>query len=81
MHIYYGMATEKRSGCGDLPSGSTPLQALKMLSPRHRSPDPPRRGPPLPPPHSHHHCLLVRAAGTAGADSTAETVDGPAPGG
>ena len=56
-----------------------PLQALKKLSPRHRSPDPPHRGPPLPPPRSHHHCPLVQAIGTTGADSTAEMVDGPAP--
>ena len=80
MHIYYGMATKKQSGCGDLPGGTTP-QASKKLSPPHRSPDPPRRGPPLPLPRPHHYCLLVRAAGTAGADSTAGTGDGPAPGG
>ena len=80
MRNYYGMATEKRARCGDLPGGTTP-QASKKLSPPHRSLDPSRRGPPLPPPRSHHHCLLVRAAGTAGADSTAKTVDGPAPGG
>ena len=51
-----------------------PPQASKKLSPPHRSP-------PLPPPRPHHHCLHVRAVGTAGADSTAETVDGPAGGG
>ena len=78
MRIYYGMATEKRLGCGDLPSGTTP-QASKKLSPPHWSPDLPYRGPPLPPPRPHHHCFLVRAAGAAGADSTAGTVDGPAP--
>ena len=76
MRNYYGMATEKWSGCGDLPGGTTP-QASKKLSPPHQSPDPPRRGPPLPPPR--HHCPLVRAAGTAGADSMAGMVDGPAP--
>ena len=72
MRNYYGMATERRSGCGDLPGGMTP-QASKKLSPPHRSPDPPRRGPPLPLPlpHPHHHCLLVRATGTTGTDSMA----------
>jgi hypothetical protein len=69
------MATEKRSGCGDLPGGMTP-QASKELSPPHRSPDPPRLGPP---PRLHHHCPLVQAASTAGADSTAGMVDGPSP--
>ena len=56
-----------------------PPQASKKLSPPHQSPDPPHRGPPFPPPRPHRHCLLVRAAVTAGADSTARTVDGPAP--
>ena len=79
MRNYYGMATEKLSGCGDLPGGAPPPQASKKLSPPHWSPDPPCRGPPLPLPRPHHYCLLVRAAGTAGADSTAGTVDGPAP--
>ena len=51
-----------------------PPQASKKLSPPHRSPDPPRLGPPLPPPPR--HCLLVRAVGT---NSTAGMVDGPAP--
>ena len=65
------MASEKQSGRGDLPDGTTP-QASKKLSPHHRSPDPP-----LPLPYPHHH--LIRAAGTAGADSMAGMVDGPAP--
>ena len=56
-----------------------PPQASKKLSPPHWSPDLPCRGPPFPPPRPHHHCFLVRAAGAAGADSTAGTVDGPAP--
>ena len=74
MRNYYGMATEKWSGCDDLHGGMTPPQALKKLSPPHRSPNPPR---PLPRPHR--HCPLVRAAGTTGADSTAGMIDGPAP--
>ena len=73
MRNYYNMVVERRTGCGDLPGGVTP-QASKKLSPSHRSPDPPR---PLPRPHR--HCPLVRAVGTAGTDSTAEMVDGPAP--
>ena len=56
-----------------------PPQASKKLSPPHRSPDPPRWGPPLPPPRPHRHCLLVRATGNAGDDSMAGMVDGPAP--
>ena len=71
MRIYYGMATEKWSGCGDLPGGAPP-QASKKLSPPHRSPDPLL---PLPRPHRH----LIQAAGTAGADSMAWMVDGPTP--
>ena len=63
---------ERRSGCGDLPDGMTPPQASKKLSPPHRSPDPLL---PLPRPHRH----LIQAAGTAGADSMAGMVDGPAP--
>ena len=47
-------------------------QASKKLSPPHRSPDPLL---PLPRPHRH----LIQAAGTAGADSMAGMVDGPAP--
>ena len=80
LFIYYGMATEN---CQDVVTylAVRPPQASKKLSPPHRSPDPPRRGPPLPLPRPHHHCLLVRATGTTGADSMAETVDGPAPGG
>ena len=54
-----------------------PPQALKKLNPPHRSPALPRRGPPFLP---HRHCPLVRAAGTTGAGSMAEMVDGPAPG-
>ena len=53
-----------------------PPQASKKLSPPHRSPDPPRWGPPLPPTRPHRHCPLIRAAGT---DSMAGMVDGPAP--
>ena len=64
---------ERRSGCGDLPNGMTP-QASKKLRPPHRSPDPPH-----PLPHPHRRCPLVQAAGIFGADSTAGTVDGPAP--
>ena len=53
-----------------------PPQALKKLGPPHRSPALPRQGLlPLP----HRHCPPVRAAGTAGVDSTAGTGDGPAP--
>ena len=78
MRNYYGMATEKWPGCGDLPGGTTP-QASKKLSPPHWSPDPPRLGPPLPPPRPHRNCPLVWAAGIAGANSTAGMVDGPAP--
>ena len=68
MRNYYGMATEKRSGCGDLPGGAPP-QASKKLSPPHQSPDPPLCLP-------RHHRHLVRAAG---ADSTAGMVNGLAP--
>ena len=64
---------ERQSGCGDLPDGMTP-QASKKLSPPYWCPDPPR-----PLPHPHHRCPLVQAASIAGADSTAGTVDGPAP--
>ena len=56
-----------------------PPQASKKLSPPHRSPDLPRRGPPLLLPRSRCHCALVQVVGTAGADSAAGMVDDPAP--
>ena len=75
----------RKSGCDDLPGGVTPQASMK-LSPPHRSPALPRRGP------SHHPCLprcrrcspphrrcsptgMAGAAGTAG---TAGTVYSPA---
>ena len=66
---------KERSGCDDLPGDTTPQASMK-LSPPHRSPALPRRGP-LPRPH--HHCPLVRAVGTAGANSMVGTGDDPAP--
>ena len=84
--IFFGMATEWKDECDDLPGSVTPQASMK-LGPPHRSPALPRRGPP----HHHScppHCLhcsppplcrcSVRAAGTAGA---AGTFDSPAQGG
>ena len=56
-----------------------PPQALRKLSPPHRSPDLPCQGPPLPLPRPHRHCPLIRAADTAGADSPAGMGGAPAP--
>ena len=71
-----------RNGCDDLPGGVTSPQASMKLSPPHRSPALPRRGP-----HHHHpcpprccsppcrHCSPVRVAGMA------VTANSPAQGG
>jgi len=50
------MASEKQSGRGDLPDGTTP-QASKKLSP---------------PPHPHRHYLLAGTAGAGGMAETVD---------
>ena len=72
-----------KNECDDLPGGVTPPQASMKLSPPHRSPALPRRGPHhhrccCSPPH--HHCSLAGMAVAAGA-GTAGTADSPAQGG
>ena len=71
----------RKNGFNDLPGGVTP-QALMKLSPPHRSPALPRRGP-------HHHrcccsprrrCSPASMDGAAGA-AMAGTADSPAQGG
>ena len=76
------MVLNERNGCDDLPGGVTPPQASMKLSPPHRSPALPCRGP-----HLHHHycspprhrCSPVRATGMAGAAGMTGTADSPAP--
>ena len=83
--IFFGMATEWKDECDDLPGSVTPQASMK-LSPPHRSPALPRQGP-------HHHpypprcrrcsppprrCSPIRAASTAG---MAGTADSPGQGG
>ena len=78
-----------KNKCDDLPGGVTPPQASMKLSPAHRSPALPRRGPhhrhPCPPRRCccsppRHRCSPTGMVGAAGA-GTAGTADSPAQGG
>ena len=85
--VFLAWLLNGKNKCDDLPGGVTPPEASMKLSPPHRSPALPRRGPhhhPCPPhrccsPPRRRHCS-VRAASTAGA-GTAGTADSPAQGG
>ena len=87
--VFLAWLLNGKNGSDDLPGGATSPQASMKLSPPHRSPALPRRGP-----HYRHPCPPRRRcccstppprrcspAGMAGAAGTARTADSPAQGG